>query len=64
MNESTKETTNEEDIMCPGPITELWKKQYDDHQLVSWAFEGVALVFVAIYGVILNCIAIAILRTK
>ena len=64
MNESIKEASHGEDNMCPGPIVELWKQQYDDHQLVSWIFEGVGLVFVAIYGVLLNCIAIAILRTK
>ena len=53
-----------EDKICPDAIIEAWKQKYEHHNLASWAFEGVGLVFVASYGVLLNGIAIFILRTK
>ena len=63
-NETVEEVFADTENMCPDNIFEAWKKQYEDHNFVSRIFEGFGLVFVASYGVLLNCIAISILRTK
>ena len=45
-------------------IAQLWNRHYELLDLLSWWFEGVGLVCVACYGILLNFLSITILRTK
>ena len=60
-NDTTTESVYESD--CSN-ITQLWNRHYELLDHLSWWFEGVGLVSVACYGILLNCVAIIILRTK
>ena len=49
---------------CPNISQEQRDQHYELQDIFSWWFEGIGLVFVACYGVLLNSISISILRTK
>ena len=61
-NNTSVEATYENS--CPDAILKEWKRHWELHDMFSWGFEGIGLVFVACYGTLLNSIAISILRTK
>ena len=49
---------------CTNITQKLWDRHWELADTVSWWFEGVGLCVVAFYGILLNCLAIAILSSK
>ena len=49
---------------CSNITKHQWDKHWELLDIFAWWFEGVGLVFVACYGLVLNCLAITILSTK